>query len=97
MNTIERQLQQNLNRIQSWADENGFKLLSAKTACVHFCQLRRVHLDPELYITRDKISLVAETKFMGLYFDRKLTLLLHIKYVNRKCLKALAIVCVVAH
>ncbi len=67
------------------------------TACVHFCQLRRAHLDPELYINRDKIPVVEKTKFLGLYFDHKLTFLSHIKYVKKKCLKALDILRVVAH
>ncbi len=72
MGTIQRQLQQHLNRIQSWADENGFKISSVKSVCVHFRQLRRVHWDPELYINRDKIPVVGG-KFLGLYVNRKLT------------------------
>ncbi len=40
---------------------------------------------------------MEETKFLGLYFDRKLTFLSHIKYVNNKCLKALDILRVIAH
>ena len=39
MGTIERQLQQNLNNIESWATSNGFKFSKSKTQCVHFCQL----------------------------------------------------------
>ena len=37
MATIERQLQQNLNKIESWATSNGFKFSKSKTQCVHFC------------------------------------------------------------
>ena len=40
MATIERQLQQNLNKIENWATSNGFKFSKSKTQCVHFCQLR---------------------------------------------------------
>ena len=35
-----RQLQQNLNKIESWATSNGFKFSKSKTQCVHFYQLR---------------------------------------------------------
>ena len=40
MATIERLLQQNLNKIENWATSNGFKFSKSKTQCVHFCQLR---------------------------------------------------------
>ena len=48
MHTIERQLQQCLNKIYKWALENGFKLSKTKTQCMHFCQLRGLHNDPVL-------------------------------------------------
>ena len=48
MRTIERHLQQCINRIEDWALHNGFKFSKSKTQCVHFCQLRKVHDDPEL-------------------------------------------------
>ena len=35
MATIERQLQQNLNKIENWATSNGFKFSKSKTQCVH--------------------------------------------------------------
>ena len=47
MRTIERHLQQCINRIENWASHNGFKFSKSKTQCVHFCQLRKVHNDPE--------------------------------------------------
>ena len=33
--TIERQLQQNLNKIEIWATSNGFKFSKSKAQCVH--------------------------------------------------------------
>ena len=45
MVTIERQQQQNLNKIENWATSNGFKFSKSKTQCVHFCQLRKQHDD----------------------------------------------------
>jgi hypothetical protein len=37
--TIERQLQQNLDKIQMWATENGFNFSKSKTPCVHFLSI----------------------------------------------------------
>ena len=54
MATIERQLQQNLNKIENWATSNGFKFSKSKTQCVHFCQLRKQHDDP-VYIYMDHL------------------------------------------
>ena len=50
METIEFKLQRCLNNIEDWATENGFKFSKTKTQCVHFCQIRQLHLDPHLTI-----------------------------------------------
>ena len=50
MHAIERQLQLHLNRIEDWADNNGFKFSQSKTVCVHFCRRRGRHPDPYLVL-----------------------------------------------
>ena len=97
MRTIERHLQQCLNRIESWATRNGFRFSKSKTRCVHFCQQRKIHNDPTLYIYGSQIPVVAESKFLGVIFDRKLSFIPHIKYVKAKCLKALNLLKVFSH
>ena len=67
MATIERQLQQNLNKIESWATSNGFKFSKSKTQCVHFCQLRKQHDDPVLHLYGSPIPVVEESKFFAFY------------------------------
>ncbi len=64
---------------------------------MHFCQHRHVHPDPDLYLNQTKIPVVEETKFLGLIFDKKLNFIPHIKYVKKKCQKALDLLRVVAH
>ena len=78
MRTIERHLQQCLNRIEDWATRNGFKFSKSRTQCVHFCQQRKIHNDPALYIYGSQIPVVAESKFLGVIFDKKT--LLHTPY-----------------
>lgn len=97
MRIIERKLQQNLNRIENWATNNGFKFSKSKTQCVHFCQLRKKHNDPKLYLYGSLIPVVEEAKFLGLIFDKKLSFVPHIKYLKAKCLKALNVLKVLAH
>ena len=97
MRTIERHLKQCLNRIEDWATRNGFKFSKSKTQCVHFCQQRKIHNDPALYIYGSQIPVVAESKFLGVIFDRKLSFIPHIKYVKAKCLKALNLLKFLSH
>ena len=97
MRTIERHLQQCINRIEKWASHNGFKFSKWKTQCVHFCQLRKVHDDPELYLYGSLIPVVEDFKFLGVLFDRKLSFIPHIKYLKAKCLKALNLLKVLSH
>ena len=97
MHTIERQLQQCLNKIQKWALENGFKFSKTKTQCMHFCQIRGLHNDPVLKLDGVEIPVVDQYKFLGVIFDRKLSFIPHINYLKAKCHKALQLLRVVAH
>ena len=97
MHTIERQLQQCLNKIQRWALENGFKFSKTKTQCMHFCQLRGLHNDPVLKLDGVEIPVVDQYKFLGVIFDKKLSFIPHINYLKAKCHKALQLLRVVAH
>ena len=97
MATIERQLQQNLNKIGNWATCNGFKFSKSKTQCVHFCQLRKQHDDPVLHLYWSSIPVVEESKFLGILFDSKLSFIPHTKYLKAKCLKALNLLKVLSH
>ena len=64
---------------------------------MHFSHLQSVHDDPDLKLNGEPIPVVAETKFLGLVLDKKLTFVPHIKYVKDRCLKALNLLRVVAH
>lgn len=97
METIEQKLQECLNKIEKWANENGFRFSKSKTQCVHFCQLRGLHPDPSLSIYGSQIPVTDEAKFLGVIFDKKLTFIQHIKALKAKCLKALDIIKVLAN
>ena len=71
MNIVERQLQQNLNKVNKWTRENEFKFFKSKTKCVHFCSLRKMHNDPVLKIDDSEIPVVNEYKFLAVIFDKK--------------------------
>ena len=96
MHTIEQQLQQVLNNLSKWSSENGFKFSKRKTKCMHFCQSRKLHLDPELILDGARIEVVPEFKILGLLFDFKLSFIQHINYLSNKCQKALNLLRVVS-
>jgi len=97
MSIIERQLQLCLNKLQQWATDNGFRFSKTKTVCMHICQKRGFHLDPQLMLDNNPIPVVEETKFLGVIFDRQLSFIPHLKYVKKKGLKALNILKVIGH
>jgi ribonuclease HI len=97
MRSIERQLQICLNKLEAWANENGFKFSTSKTVCVHFCRQRGLHPDPELTLYGAPIPVVTQVKFLGIIFDNKLTFEPHIKQLKQKCQKALTLLRVISH
>jgi hypothetical protein len=97
MYTIERQLQNYLDDLDKWCNENGFKFSTSKTVCVHFCRKQKLHPEPELYLSGRKIPVVTQVKFLGLVFDNKLTFKPHIRQLKEKCKKALQLLRVVSH
>ena len=97
MKTIETKLQNNLNKIEKWTVENGFKFSMTKTNCVHFCQEHRLHLDPALKLYNNPIPIVDQAKFLGVIFDKKLSFIPHINTLKVKCQKALNVLKLLSH
>ena len=71
--------------LQQWATDNGLHFSKTKTVCMHICQTRGLHLDPQLFLDKTPIPLVEKTKFLGVIFVP------HLKYVKKKGSKALNI------
>ena len=91
MRFIKRRLQIAINRIISWTNANDFYFSTDKTSCVHFCRLRGILPDPEIFINRRQISVVDTCRFLGITFDKKLTFIPHILNLKEKCEKTLNI------
>ena len=97
MAVAERHLQLSINNIVRWAERNGFKFSPAKTVVMHFCRIRGIHPDPDLFLHGQRISCVHETRFLGLIFDVRLTWLPHFKNLKTKCMKAMDILKALTH
>ena len=57
LHEVDGQLQQNLNKIQKRAIENGLKFSKSKTVCMHCCHLRKAHYDPVLTLDGTPIGM----------------------------------------
>ncbi|GBN16318.1 hypothetical protein AVEN_221893-1 [Araneus ventricosus] len=91
MNMIERQLQNAVNKLVAWCDNNGHTISAKKSLCVHFCRKRNTHLDPNTQIRNAPIPVVNEIRFLGVIFDRKVAFLPHIFHLRKKCERSLNI------
>ena len=89
MNHIERQLQICLDKLHKWTPENGLKSLKEKTKYIHFCNQRKLHLDPVLKI--------EHYKYLGIIFDHKLSFVPNIKYLRTKSNKTIQLLRTIAH
>ena len=56
-----------------------------------------MHYDPTLKIDGIEIPVINQFKFLGVIFDKKLTLIPHFHYLKNKCCKALNLLCIIAH
>ena len=67
MRTIERHLQQCLNRIENWATRNGFKFSKSKTQCVHSVNNGKYTTIQRSTYMDLKYQLLLNQNFLGLY------------------------------
>ncbi|GBO06984.1 putative RNA-directed DNA polymerase from transposon BS [Araneus ventricosus] len=91
MDLIERQLQNAVNKLVAWCNNNGHAMSPEKSRCFHFCRKRSIHLDPVIHINNVAIPVVDDIRFLGVIFDRKLTFLPHILHLRKKCQRSLNI------
>ena len=96
MAIIERRLQGCLDKLVTCADENGFKFSPTKTSCVHFCKKNGLQPEPDLKLYGQQLPVEEQVKFLGLFFDKKLSFTPHIKYMKDKCRKALQLLRVIS-
>ena len=89
MPTLERQMQNCLNKIEKLTNENCFQFSKIKTVCIHFSKRRTYHLNTEINIDGYTIPAVPQAKYLGIIFDDKLKFKAHIEYQQQKCLNDL--------
>ena len=97
MVTIERNMQQCLNKIPKWTMKNGFKISSNKTKCMHFCQIHKMYNQPTLTLNGSEIPKNQQYKFLGITLDRELSFIPCIKQLRIKCNQTIQLLRTIAH
>lgn len=62
-----------LDRVSRWAGSHLFRFSRVKTILMHFCSLRGINLDPDLFMYGHRIHCVEVTRFLGLLVDSRLS------------------------
>lgn len=97
ISTIQENLQTSINKIMNWTQERGFCFSPTKTEAIHFCKYRKNDDDPQLQIGEDEIQFVETKKFLGVYFDRRMTWKQHIEKLKADCQQKMNILKAVAN
>ena len=64
--------------------------------CVHFCKKNGLQPEPDLKLFGQQLPVEEQVKFLGLFFDKKLSFTPHIKYMKDKCREALQLLRVIS-
>ena len=86
---INSRLQETIDKVNNWATLNGFRFSATKTVCMSFYNGCEPVVLPDLWLGNHKIPAVESTKFLGLYWNRKLTWWVHINQLKVKATRSL--------
>lgn len=77
--------------MEKWAGDWGFKFSVSKTCCEFFTN-KKVASNVKLYLYGEPLERVEVVRYLGLWFDTKLTWRIHVKKVETKCKKVINVI-----
>ena len=78
-------LQTGLSRLENWSRMNGLSFSAEKSASMVFSRHTSTKPSVHLHIYNTHIPYVHYFKFLGIVFDRNLSMARHVKYIQAKC------------
>lgn len=96
LKTMEKLIQNTIDKITSWSHLAGFKFSSEKTKSIIFSK-RKPPSGSCVKMYETPLECVDHLKFLGVIFDNKMNWKKHIDYVKSSCSKALNIMKTLAH
>lgn len=88
-------LQQMLNNLEIWSDNNGLQFSTEKTKVMIFHQQRKFNPNLKLKLFNQNLLRTNQHTFLGLTLDERLTWLPHLKKLRASCQKSLCLLKVV--
>jgi ribonuclease HI len=85
LNKIVNDIQRGLDEVTRWCDNWGLKISPAKSCGVIFTNRLNVNIKKPLTIRGELLKMENKVKFLGMFFDRRLTWLEHVNYIVGKC------------
>ena len=94
---IKNQLQNILNNLQTWTSQTGFKFAEGKSEI--FICTRKIGDQPKMELTLDnkKLKVITEKKFLGVWFDWRMSWTTHLQYLKDKCIRDLRLLKTLAY
>lgn len=90
-------LQNTVDRLQNWSALNGIKFSSTKTTAVHFCKIRNCPNNLNITLKDSCIPTADSVRYLGLYFDNKLTWSTHVDALKKSCSQRLNLMKKLSH
>jgi ribonuclease HI/endonuclease/exonuclease/phosphatase family metal-dependent hydrolase len=87
---LEREVQNGIDRLESWTHQTGYRFSSEKTKCILFSK-RRVNQTSKLTLYSQPLAAVPSIRFLGIIFDSRLNWKAHITSLHAACTKALGL------
>lgn len=87
---IYKQLQQAINTVEAWAEEWGFKISISKSKYVVF-GFKRETPKQGLKIYNTPTEMVKTLKFLGVWFEERMSWRVHIDQIVTRCEKVIKI------
>ena len=84
-------LQEYLNKVEEWADQNGFRFSLTKTKIRHFTTMPGMYNSPELKLGEQFLPYTDSIKFLWLIWNPKLTWKQHISTLRAECRRLLGV------
>ena len=78
-------LQSGISKLESWSRANGLQFSAEKSAAMVFSRQTTATPSVRLRVYNNHIPFVNQFKFLGIVFDRNLSMSGHIKHIKAKC------------
>lgn len=85
---IVQRMQQGVDKVQKWALDWGFRISVEKTKFMLFTKRRSIQ-DLKITVGGSELERVEHFKYLGMWFDKRLTWAMHIQKIIERCKRVL--------